>query len=46
MLHTILQHISHGNDEDDNKKTHKENPQKTKPKKKKQQKTKISIYID
>lgn len=33
MLHTILQHISHGNDEDDNKKKHRENPQKTKPKK-------------
>lgn len=32
MLHTILQHISHGNDEDDNKKntekTHKKQNQK------------------
>ena len=45
MLHTILQHISHGNEEDDNKKNHRESPQKTKPKKT-QQKTKISIYID
>ena len=33
MLHTILQHISHGNEEDDNKKNHRESPQKTKPKK-------------
>ena len=45
MLHTILQHISHGYDEDDNKKntekTHKKQNQK-----KNQQKTKISIYID
>ena len=34
MLHTILQHISHGNDEDDNKKNPQRKPTKNKTNKK------------